>query len=78
MNGESKLTQLIRLENHHRRLAQKYEGKADYHWNLANKYLLDIQGEAENEQGCSLNESEQNHSENKSELEQCECPSSGI
>ena len=49
MNGESKLTQLIRLENHHRRLAQSHERKSEFHWNLANKYLLDIQGEAENE-----------------------------
>ena len=49
MNGESKLTQLIRLENYHRRLAQSHERKSEFHWNEANKLLLEIQEEAEKE-----------------------------
>ena len=45
----SRLEELIRLENYHRRLAQSHERKSEFHWNKANKLLLDIQGEAENE-----------------------------
>lgn len=52
----SRLEELIRLENHHRRLAQSYERKSEYHWNLANKYLLQIQGEAENERELANSE----------------------
>ena len=46
---ESKLLQLIKKENEHRRLAQAHENKAEYHWNKSNELLLEIMIEAENE-----------------------------
>ena len=39
---ESKLLQLIKKENEHRRLAQAHENKAEYHWNKSNELLLEI------------------------------------
>ena len=39
---ESKLLQLIKKENEHRRLAQAHENKAEYHWNKSNDLLLEI------------------------------------
>lgn len=39
---ESKLLQLIKKENEHRKLAQAHENKAEYHWNKSNELLLEI------------------------------------
>lgn len=57
---ESKLLQLIKKENEHRRLAQAHENKAEYHWNKANEIFLEIVAEAENERelaSCELTNS---------------------
>ena len=39
---DSKVLQLIKKENEHRRLAQAHENKAEYHWNKSNELLLEI------------------------------------
>ena len=46
---ESKLLQLIKKENEHRRLAQVHENKAEYHWNKSNSLFLEILAAVENE-----------------------------
>lgn len=45
----SEVQRLILEESRHRRLAHAHENKAEYHWNKANEFLLEIMAEAENE-----------------------------
>ena len=52
----SKLQRLILDENRHRRLAQEHDRRAELHWNEANKLLIEIQQEAENEKELDCSE----------------------
>lgn len=45
----SRLIDLIKEENKHRKLAQEYEHNAEYHWNKSNKLFLEILAAVENE-----------------------------